>query len=265
MNLQKLLNYIAAKWPETVRSNPDNIGNLIGLPLPYTVPCVQNAFQELYYWDTYFTSRGLVLQGFEEQAKNNCDNLIYEIETLGFIPNGNRTFFLNRSQPPHFGALIDLVHQHFHDREWLMKALAALEKELYFWTEHRQFTNGLFHYGHNEKDSTIHEEFYRGCCVDRIGMIPNNDPKIRNKLGEHAIAEAESGWDFTPRFERRCMDYVPIDLNSLIFYNLSLLGRLHKELERHKQSDNWLNQAEKTTGKDKLLLLERGTRRIYGF
>lgn len=28
-------------------------------------------------------------QGFFEQARNNVDNFIYEVEKLGFIPNAN--------------------------------------------------------------------------------------------------------------------------------------------------------------------------------
>ena len=61
--MQSVLEYIRKQWPETTRIHTESEGTLIGLPYPYTVPCARDAFQEMYYWDTYFTCRGLALQG----------------------------------------------------------------------------------------------------------------------------------------------------------------------------------------------------------
>jgi alpha,alpha-trehalase len=33
----------------------------------------------------------------------------------------------------------------------------------------------------------------------------------------HDIAEAESGWDMSPRFGRKCMNFLPADLNALLY------------------------------------------------
>ncbi|MCH8020390.1 hypothetical protein IH785_11060 [candidate division KSB1 bacterium] len=39
----------------------------------------------------------------------------------------------------------------------------------------------------------------------------------------HYTAEHESGWDMTSRFNERCLDYLPIDLNSCLYkYEIDL-------------------------------------------
>lgn len=244
MTIPCLLEIIAERWRKTVRCAPDSVGSLIGLPHPYTVPCAADAFQDMYYWDTYFASRGLMLQGFADQVRNNCDNFIYEIERFGFIPNGNRTHFLNRSQPPYFGALVELVYNRYQDKKWLSHAVAALEKEYQFWMDRRRLDCGLLHYGHQNEDQAVFEKYYAGCCVGRMGMPKNPDAETLRRESSHTIAEAESGWDFNPRFERRCLDYAPIDLNSLMFYNEMLLMRFHRELGNPDQSVQWRDRAE---------------------
>ena len=98
--------FILKNWDKTVRTNTENQGDLIGLPKPYTVPCIEGTFQEMYYWDTYFTNIGLLLSGKVEQAINNTENIAYLIERYGKMPNGSRTFYLNRSQPPFFSQAV---------------------------------------------------------------------------------------------------------------------------------------------------------------
>lgn len=83
--------YIDKNFDLCVHENTQDTGNLIGMPKPYTVPCVGGAFQEMYYWDTYFANVGLILCGKLEQAKNNVDDMLYMVERFGYMPNGNRT------------------------------------------------------------------------------------------------------------------------------------------------------------------------------
>ncbi len=243
MNYKELNDIIASKWEQTVRFKPKDEGNLIGLPYPYIVPCLKGHFQELYYWDTYFASRGLALHGQKELVKNCCDDFIHEIELFGFIPNGSRTFYLSRSQPPYFGAQIAMVYELYGDKEWLEKAVAALEKEYKFWMEKRILPLGLQHYGHHAEEEML-LEFYEHCCVRRLGSSATADKTYMLGQGAHTCGEAESGWDFNPRFERRCLDYVAIDLNSLMYYNENLLADFHRELGNDDRADEWLKLAE---------------------
>ena len=243
--MQKVLDFIKRRWPETTRIHRTTEGTLLGLPHPYTVPGARPAFQESCYWGTYFASRGLVLDGFAEQARNNCENLLYEVETYGFVPAGNRTFHLNRSQPPFLAPMIELIARKFpNNREWLPRAVAGLEKEMAFWNDHRRTPCGLHHYSGNPDAAAI-EEFYADCCVRRFGCPAEEaDPAARRAAALHALAEAESGWDFTPRFEHRCLDYAPIDLNVLMYIARREISLLYRDLGDLGHAMEWEQRAE---------------------
>ena len=101
-----VIDFIRENIKKTVRKNTKGDETLIGLPFPYTVPSVSEAFQEMYYWDTYFTNVGLIKSGEVNLAKNNVDNLLYMADKYGFVPNGNRTWYLNRSQPPFLSLMV---------------------------------------------------------------------------------------------------------------------------------------------------------------
>ena len=91
-------------------------------------------FREVYYWDSYFTMLGLKESGEIKTIRDMVSNFAYLIETYGHIPNGNRTYYLGRSQPPFFSCMVELlagiqgdsIYQHF---------LPAMEKEYEFWMD----------------------------------------------------------------------------------------------------------------------------------
>src|SRR2546422_1536000 len=92
--------HIRALWPVLTR-RPDTVdprSSLIPLPNPYVVP--GGRFREVYYWDSYFTMLGLIASGRTDLVKSMLDNFAHLIGTVGHIPNGNRTYYLSRSQPP---------------------------------------------------------------------------------------------------------------------------------------------------------------------
>ena len=238
---KKILRFIEEHWSDTTRLNHKNIGTLVGLPYPYTIPCVDDAFQEFYYWDTYFSCRGLIRQGFIEQAKNNCDNLIYLVENYGFVPNGNRTYYLNRSQPPYMGLLIKHVYDRLGDKHWLNSAVGTMEKEYEFWMNNRMTLIGLNHYG-NHADRNDLLQFYDDSCVPRLRMR-HYKKEDRLRESSQTLAEAESGWDFNPRFRRRCLDFAPIDLNSNLYKYELLLTEFYKVLGDEITALKWLGKS----------------------
>lgn len=109
--MESIQNYINQNLPRCLRKNTENQDSLIGLPRPYMVPSASGLFQEMYYWDTYFTNKGLLLRGDIEQAKNHVDNLCYLIETYGFVLNGNRDNYLYNSQPPFLSMMARDVYE----------------------------------------------------------------------------------------------------------------------------------------------------------
>lgn len=204
--------FIESKWHECIKKNTEDNGTLIGLPYPYTVPAVGH-FDEMYYWDTYFTNVGLIAGGHLDLAKNNADNMIFLINKYGFMPNGNRTYYLNRSQPPFFSEMVRDIYAQTGDKQWLNKAYDALEKEYSFWQNKRSSPIGLNVYGGTLKKESIPEAAKD--FKNRVGYLPPcaNDEDI----AKHMIVCCESGWDVNPRWGTDGYNFAPVDLNSLMY------------------------------------------------
>ncbi|MFT4092438.1 MAG: trehalase family glycosidase [Niabella sp.] len=222
--------FIKDHWKSTIHVNTADSGTLIGLPRPYTVPGTGGSFQEMYYWDTYFTNAGLLGEGMVQQAKNNVDNMIYLVNRYGFMPNGNRTFFLVRSQPPYLSMMIRDVYERTKDREWLRNVLPALEREYRFWMRERMSPTGLNRYGEMAGEERKRAMFASADKRLKVSAIyPGLSDSMKIVLGAHFIAECESGWDFTPRFAFRCMDYNPVDLNCNLYMYEKNFSFFYKE------------------------------------
>jgi len=165
---------------------------LIPLPNPYIVPSSGEgdfAFNEQFYWDSYFIALGL---DNEKLVTGMLDNLVFMFNKFGLIPNGNRYYFTSRSQPPMLTTFILHVYEKYHKpKSWLKKYIAVAKREYHeVWTSE--------HHPHFRK---IHEGLSRYYDINFL----------------HDLAEAESGWDMTPRFQRRCLDFLPIDLNCMLY------------------------------------------------
>ena len=236
--------YIARSWDATLRFNPsDTPDSLIGLPRPYTVPCAEGMFNELYYWDTFFTNEGLIADGRVKTAEDNVENILYLIDRYGFMPNGNRLWYLSRSQPPYAALMVEKVYEATADTAWLRRAFPILEKEYGFWMRERMTPTGLNRYGWNEVPPELAEEFITtagkrlGCDFRQLGW----DEQRLWKFALDCIAECESGWDFNPRFERRCSDFCPMDLNATLYGAERAMARFAAVLG--KDSLTWTERA----------------------
>lgn len=86
--------FIKEHMGHTVKECKKDTLGYIALPKPYSVPSLSGAFQQdMYYWDTYFTNIGLILDDDFEQALNNVDNILYLIDKFGFMPNGSNVSY----------------------------------------------------------------------------------------------------------------------------------------------------------------------------
>lgn len=251
--------YIRINLPKTVRECHENDGTLLALPHPYTVPCVGEMFQELYYWDTYFTNVGLLHLGEIDTAKNNVDNMLYLVETYGFMPNGSRTYYLNRSQPPFLSAMVkDLVAAR-PDTVWLKKAYETLKKEYAFWQTHRVLDGGLNAYtGYAVSDEDLdmmYEHF-----VSRTGHCPARHPDaaLKREVYLATFSFFESGWDCNSRFLADGHHIQAVDLNALLYLmekNMAAFSRMlhngeevlwHERaaLRKHRMNERLWNEKE---------------------
>ena len=104
-----VIQHIEGLWDVLTRETKESNNSLIPLPYPFIVP--GGRFREMFYWDSYFTMLGLQISKRVDLIQNMVDNFAYLIDHFGYIPNGNRTYFLGRSQPPFFAAMIQLLSE----------------------------------------------------------------------------------------------------------------------------------------------------------
>jgi alpha,alpha-trehalase len=229
---QSMEDHIRALWPVLTRTAdaPDPRSSLIPLPSPYVVP--GGRFREIYYWDSYFTMQGLVASDRIDLVKNMLDNFAHLIKVVGHIPNGNRTYYLGRSQPPYFAAMVEL-YASATDNAHAVRYLEALEAEHAFWMDgadrlapgqaHRRVVrmadgavlNRYWDDLPRPRPESYREDFELGETVA---------PAQREALFRNIRATAESGWDFSSRWMRdpkdlrtlETIDLVPVDLNALL-------------------------------------------------
>jgi len=242
-SVKSVQDFIREQMPLSVRVNRTDTLGKVGLPYPYSVPCVQGMFQDLFYWDTYFTNLGLISIGDTVQAKNNVDNILYVIDLLGYMPNATDRGMFNRSQPPYASMMVADIYEATHDKAWLAAALPVLKKEYNFWITKRSAPNGLNRHGNSATDKEL-TDFY-GYMMTRFSHfkweIPDSE---RIRQGSHFLSEAESGWDFTPRFDFRCEDFNPVDLNANLYLYEKNFEKFHKVLGL-KGRKKWAKLADK--------------------
>lgn len=226
--------HIAALWPALTRDAdaPDPHATLIPLPHPYVVP--GGRFREVYYWDSYFTMLGLVESGRTDLVRSMLDNFGHLVRTVGHVPNGNRTYYLSRSQPPYFAAMVGL-YATATDTTRALRYLDALESEHAFWMDgaDRVAPGEAYRRVVRLSDGSVLNRYWDDRTVPRpeshredyeLGVtVP--EPQ-RAAFYRHVRAAAESGWDFSSRWMRdpadlrtlETTDLVPVDLNSLLYH-----------------------------------------------
>jgi alpha,alpha-trehalase len=204
--------------------------SLLPLPRPYVVP--GGRFREIYYWDSYFTMLGLDESGRHDLIADMVGDFAYLIDTYGHVPNGTRTYYLSRSQPPFFFAMVGLLSKDDAAGAFSLY-LPQLKREYAFWMEgatglrrgtaHRRVVampDGTILNRYWDDHDTPRDESYREDTeLARASRRPA--PQVFRDIR----AAAESGWDFGSRWfadghTRASIDtteIVPIDLNSLLF------------------------------------------------
>lgn len=227
--------HLALLWDHLTRTPGREHSSLIQLPYPYIVP--GGRFGEIYYWDSFFTMLGLKVSGRVEMLENMVNNFSYLIKRVGYIPNGNRAYYIGRSQPPFFSHMVRLLmevkgpgvlreysQQLEQEYTWWMKGEdelqqpGAMNQVVYmpggeilnrFWDEH----------------DTPRPEAYR----QDVELAHESDQPAHT-VYRHLRAGAASGWDFSSRWFTSAGSFasihtgnlIPVDLNCLL-YQLELL------------------------------------------
>lgn len=254
--------YIINRWKDGLKdkSNPD-----YPLPYPFEPPCVDGIFQCMFYWDTFFTNRGMVLDGHIQYAKWNTDNLIYLLNKYGCVPNSNSfPGIKHNSQPPYLQYMIRDVYETTKDKKWLKEAYIALKKEYDFWMKERMTLIGLNQYLHHKKTDEEKIEFY-DYVTTRLDLDKNAPKDFKIHAGSGFNAACEAGLDFSPRFGYDGADIVEVDLNAHLYAMEDYLAKLAHMFEP-KQEDYFIKQRDyRKRLMDKYLLKEDGLYYDYNF
>jgi alpha,alpha-trehalase len=221
-DLDSALNYVDRMWDNLTRFREEDLGTLIGLPHPYIVPSQDSssgfAFDEQYYWDSYIIAQGLMKSGRQELAFGMLENLIFMFKRFGIIPNASRYYLSGRSQPPVLTSYIFDIYEYKKDSAWLAHCMAIAEREYFeVWT-------------------SIHHPNWRNVFN---GLSRFYDVNVINGL-----AEAESGWDTTTRYDDRCLSFLPVCLNSLLYKYEADLAKFYSMAGDKQTAQVWLDRAD---------------------
>jgi alpha,alpha-trehalase len=184
--------------------------------------------------------------------ENMINNFAYLINTYGHIPNGNRSYYLSRSQPPFFCLMVELLAG-IKGNSVYKTYLPAMEKEYAYWMEGAanvktgmpskrvvKMKDGTVMNRYWDESNTPRQESYKEdvevseavaqelamrikvASPEKLKEILDNSKANTNR---NLRAGACSGWDFSSRWFAdkstiktiETTNIIPVDLNSLMY------------------------------------------------
>ncbi|KAK2594130.1 hypothetical protein QQS21_008129 [Conoideocrella luteorostrata] len=271
-------------WPDLTRSYSGSNSNCTGcpnsfIPINRTFVVAGGRFREPYYWDSYWILEGLLRTkgSFIEIARNTIENFLDFVEQFGFVPNGARIYYLNRSQPPMLSQMVKLYIEHTNDTSILQRALPLLVKEHDFWMVNRTIrveaggrTYDLNRYAvdNTQPRPESYREDYETASNSSYyaasGIIYPENEKLndtqRMELYANLATNAENGWDFSSRWIANPADsardvyfplrssnaksIVPVCLNSILYGNELSIARFFNQTGNSTAAGDWEKRAE---------------------
>jgi alpha,alpha-trehalase len=228
---QTLTEHIDGLWTVLSRQPRQHRANSSLLPLPYDYVVPGGRFGEMYYWDSYFTMLGLAESGRHDLLRSMADNFAFLIDHYGHIPNGNRTYYLSRSQPPVFSLMVDLFET--HGVKPALRYLPQLKREHAYWMEGAQglAPGDAARHVVRLPDASLLNRYWDERDTPRDeGYLEDVQTAARSSRAPGEVyrelrAGAESGWDFSSRWLAdandlstiRTTSILPVDLNSFLY------------------------------------------------
>lgn len=220
--LQVARDYIRAYWSKLERYHPKDDESLLGLPKPYLVPSSDETasfdYNELYYWDSYFMAQGLLDDEHKLLVIGILDDLMALFKRFKIIPNASRTYLMGRSQPPFLTSFIfDIYNTYKMPKKWLKSAMEVAEAE--------------------------YQTVWMGRAKPNWRQVHHGLSRYYDINMLHDLAEAESGWDMTPRFNRKALNYLPVDLNALLYKYEMDFARAARLFDDRRSAGRWEHAA----------------------
>lgn len=257
---QSLREHINELWPvltQTAHVKGD-YDSLLPLPNPYVIP--GGRFREVYYWDSYFTMLGLAESDEWNKVRDMADNFAWELDQYGLIPNGNRSYYLSRSQPPFFSMMVELLAQHDGDAIY-QHYLPQLQKEYNYWMR------GQYQLQPGTAGKRV-VKLADGAVLNRY-WDARDEPRTESWLQDVTTANhvakdqrpqlyrdlrsgAASGWDFSSRWFAdghslstiQTTQLLPVDLNSLLYHLEQTLAKGYQQAGDTQQAKHYKQVAE---------------------
>jgi alpha,alpha-trehalase len=251
--------HITRLWPVLTRQADDVNPRSSLIPLPYDYVVPGGRFSEIYYWDSYFTILGLKAQERYDLIQNMVKNFAHLIEKNGFIPNGNRNYYLTRSQPPFFSLIVRELEE--YDSLAADHYLDAMVKEYAFWmsglkdvknpgdaSDHvvmltdGSIVNRYFDKGNSPRPEAYKEDF----------TLAQNQKGKEEKIYKDLRSAAESGWDFSSRWfadgknlsSIHTTDIMPVDLNCLLAHLERMIAKGYEQRGKAEEAKPYLKSAD---------------------
>ncbi len=216
--------------------------------LPFVVP--GGRFNELYGWDSYMESLGLIVSDRVDLAKSMVQNFCFCIQHYGKILNANRSYYLVRSQPPFLTDMALRVYEKIKTEpgalDFLRTAILAAIKEYYsVWMSEPRFDpitrlsryrpegvgvppeTEASHFTHLLEPYARKHQMAFADFVQAYNSGAVKEPEL-DEYFLHDRAVRESGHDTSYRLERVCANLATIDLNSLLYkYEADIARTIH--------------------------------------
>ncbi|KRX02682.1 Six-hairpin glycosidase-like protein [Pseudocohnilembus persalinus] len=212
---------------------------------PFVVP--GGRFQEYYYWDNLWVLHGLIVSEMYQTAYNLVFNILDMIDQIGYMPNGSRIYYYNRTQPPVITQMVKVLYDaYINDGEdekaqkLLNYSYTILKSEHEFFQRH----NGIELEFDGQQKTTMNfytsnltsprPESYRQDYELHLQNPQRDEKTLYKNLG----AGAESGWDYSSRWFQdgenlgtiNLLTIIPVDLNANMLKNEEILGQFAKNL-----------------------------------
>ncbi|WP_448501166.1 alpha,alpha-trehalase TreF [Sphingomonas sp.] len=216
-----MLQHIRALWDELARPPVVPVAGSSALAFDGAHVVPGGRFREIYYWDSFFTMLGLKEDGRDDLIEGMIDGFVGLVERHGHVPNGARSYYISRSQPPFLYAMMGLSKR--EEPEVLARRLDALIAEHRYWMAGGRVVamadGAMLNRYWDDRDTPRDESWREDIETARASGRPERE------VYRHLRAGAESGWDFSSRWlaDGRTLasidttDMVPVDLNSLLY------------------------------------------------
>ena len=270
---EPIRSYIDRLWSVLTvdASSVPRFSSLLSLPRPFVVP--GGRFNELYYWDTFFDVVGLERSGRGDLSDSIVADFASEIDRFGHVPNGNRTYYLSRSQPPFFATLLAVVARR-RGPDVFRQYLPELRAEHAYWMRGadalspgqaahnavRLWDGTLLNRYWDERDAPRDESYAEDIATAQ------QSSRAPARVYRDLRAAAESGWDFSSRWLAdgktlstiRTTDIVPADLNSLLYGLEQGLAEGERLAGNQAEADRIAGQAETRASAIRRLMWDDG-------